>query len=364
MTAPRPPRAKYQDVCVALRHTIDTALDDDALTLHEARLVLAVIRDTAAWSRITDRHYLAHIAARSHGVDEAAPWQVAKTADRLRTLSERGIVTAIPPRRGRPRKGEEHRPGYVVGVVPPTSKIAPDSGVNIDLEIPPAGGVNIEAKLPPNEADNDPRRGPEIAPADGPPTEKTSETADRRSSGGSERTVQEGGRPAGAPSAAVAAWEALIRAHLAHRDAHHLADIDADPSALIIAAATDPDLHTHHDTLALAIAAATARHSGEPPTAHLVDNEAAAVARHLTEHYDPDLITATLETAYYDDPTAPDAHIIRRPSALVTIARRIADDRLPYGHEAPPFKRPKATDTAHRTPDLDALHARYTGRPQ
>lgn len=180
--------------------------------------------------------------------------------------------------------------------------------------------------------------------------------ADRRRSGLVREIVQEAPDRSPASAGPVDAWSELVRLHLAAR--HLAADVTPDTATAILAHLAMSDDHPpDHRTLTLTIAAATARHTDADPITHL--DEADMVAAHLTEHYDRDLITATI-LATYHDPDEPGAHIIRRPSALVQIARHIADDRLPYGHEAPPFKPPKATPNGARHTDTATLLERYT----
>lgn len=88
----------FVEAAEAMRNAIDTALDDPDLTISEARVLLALVRDVGSWSRLWDHRTRRDIAALA-GVSERSGTRA------LSRLAHLGVVLWEPSDvRGRPSK--------------------------------------------------------------------------------------------------------------------------------------------------------------------------------------------------------------------------------------------------------------------
>jgi hypothetical protein len=165
-------RATYAEAGAAMRATLFAANAAD-LTVRQHRTLNAVLAFTGSYSKLTDKVYLAQIAAFSYGVEEAKAWQCEKARKDLVALAAAGLIVR-QARRGRPPAGTEG-PAYVIGMAPKGSPIParhleemqPDCGLTFDREMQPDPGPTSGEKSSPILS--------EIQPAPGGPTEKVFE---------------------------------------------------------------------------------------------------------------------------------------------------------------------------------------------
>jgi hypothetical protein len=104
---PGPGRKPAGIIGAATRDAITRATSAD-LTKRQHRTFLAVLSLTTAWSKHVDFVYLAHIAQAAYGQDRVEDWQIRKTSEDLRALTELGVIRAVAPK-GRPTKGRPYR---------------------------------------------------------------------------------------------------------------------------------------------------------------------------------------------------------------------------------------------------------------
>lgn len=139
------------------------------LSTKDHRVLEAVIAQTALYSRLWDRCYLAELAAHAHGVEWAEPWMLEKTRKSLVRLREAGLIFVVPPR-GRPAGGTG--PAYFVGLTSPD--YSPDAGCDTGEEDSPDAGCDPMGSQP-DPVENPARSRPGTQPGAGGPTEKKSE---------------------------------------------------------------------------------------------------------------------------------------------------------------------------------------------
>lgn len=126
------------------------------LTVRQHRVLAAVIAYTALYNRRSDRVFLAQLASFAFGVEQAAPWQLKRTAEALRELSRLGLVESTPPR-GRPPGLSG--PAYAIRLI----------------ETDPNLGATSTEKSTPILVRKAPRSWSETDPAPGGPTEEVPE---------------------------------------------------------------------------------------------------------------------------------------------------------------------------------------------
>jgi hypothetical protein len=154
-------RDDYCDAGAALRASIEPALEH--IRSRETRVLLAVYWLTASYSRLTDRVYLAQVAAvaRISGDSEANRYRHTRRA--LNVWARRGVIRWVPAR-GRGRQS--------------CLSLSPNGAKNLPLlaVVPdPKKGADRSSKRGPIEARKGGRSESEKGASSGPPTEKYSE---------------------------------------------------------------------------------------------------------------------------------------------------------------------------------------------
>jgi hypothetical protein len=154
-------RVPYAEVGAAMRATLLKA-NGAGLTVRQHRTLGAVLALTGTYSRLTDRVWLAELAAFAHGVELAEPWMLEHVGKDLVALESAGVPIVRHSPRGRPPTGSSG-PAYLVGIHPAESR--PDSRPDSERESRPDLDGNPATPMV------------ESRPDLSPPTEKTPEKA-------------------------------------------------------------------------------------------------------------------------------------------------------------------------------------------
>lgn len=176
MTAPATvPRAEFATAGAAMRGAIDTALADPDLTLGEARVLLALVRDVGTYSRTTDRVYRARLAELAHASE--------RTVGRaLRRLDEVGAITYDAGNgRGRPSRVVLETTGKGDTALSPfeTGKGDTEAPERATPRCPAYEKTSREDLLPLPPAETAPPEPLSAQAAEEGPTEEDPQTADR-----------------------------------------------------------------------------------------------------------------------------------------------------------------------------------------
>lgn len=132
---PRHDRDGFVETAEGIRKAIDTALADPALTMSEARVLLALVRDVGSWARLWDHRTRQEIATAA-GVSERSVTRA------LARLADLGAVVWEPSDvRGRPS-----RVGFVASEVGETGTCLPNGSIGETAAVSHSQGVTTQGE--------------------------------------------------------------------------------------------------------------------------------------------------------------------------------------------------------------------------